>query len=141
MTNMTSRQIELVRESFRRVKPISDAAARLFYQRLFRLDPSLQPMFGGDMEAQGRKLMRMIGALVGSLDRLDQVLPVLADLGRRHAGYGVRDSHYATAGAALLWTLEQALAEAFTADVRGAWVALYQTVSRVMLENAPAAAA
>jgi hemoglobin-like flavoprotein len=98
-------------------------------------------MFGDDMEAQGRKLMRMIGALVGSLDRLDQVLPVLADLGRRHAGYGVRDSHYATAGAALLWTLEQALAEAFTAEVRGAWVALYQTVSRVMLESARASAA
>ena len=137
---MTPRQIQLVRESFRLLKPISDTAGRLFYQRLVRLDPSLQPMFRGNMDEQGRKLMRMIGTLVASLDRMDQLVPVLTDLGRRHAGYGVRDSHYATGGAALFWTLEQGLAEAFTAEVRAAWVALYQIAIRVMLDSSRVAA-
>jgi hemoglobin-like flavoprotein len=139
--NMTTRQIELVRESFRLVKPISDAAGRLFYQRLIRLDPSLEPMFHGKLEEQGRKLMQMIGALVGMLDHIDQVTMVLADLGRKHAAYGVRDSHYALGGAALIWTLEQGLGDAFTTEVRSAWVALYYAVVRAMRESTRAAVA
>ena len=132
--NMTPSEIDLVRESFRLVKPMSDAAGKLFYRRLIRLDPKLQPMFS-DLDEQGGKLMRMIGALIGSLNRLDQVMVLLADLGRRHAASGVRASHYATGGAALIWTLEQALGEAFTTEVRGAWVALYHIVVRAMLDG------
>lgn len=41
--------------------------------------------------------------------------PPIADLGKRHPGYGVTDTHYDSVGAALLWTLEQGLGEAWTA--------------------------
>ena len=51
-------------------------------------------------------------------------------LGRRHAGYGVRPEHYDTVGAALLWTLEQGLGDAFTDDVRAAWAEAYGTSRR-----------
>ncbi len=82
-------QKALVQTSFAQVRPIADAAAALFYRRLFELDPTLRPLFNGDMEEQGRKLMEMIGLAVKGLDRPDTLLPALAALGRRHAGYGV----------------------------------------------------
>src|SRR5215475_5769331 len=126
---MNSRQIELVQESFSKVQPIAVEAARLFYQRLFEIDPSLRPMFRGDIEEQGRKLMQIIGVAVASLRQLDRILPAVEDMGRRHAGYGVRDEHYATVASALLWTLEQGLGSAFTPDVRDAWVAMYEVVT------------
>jgi hemoglobin-like flavoprotein len=138
---MTGRQIDLVQQSFEVVKPNSMQAARLFYQRLFELDASLRPMFRGDIEEQGRKLMQMLGVAVGALRRMDQVLPAVADLGRRHAGYGVRDEHYATVAAALLWTLDQGLGDAFTPDVRAAWIAMFETVTGVMRQGATAASA
>jgi hemoglobin-like flavoprotein len=138
---MTGRQIDLVQQSFEVVKPNSMQAARLFYQRLFELDASLRPMFRGDIEEQGRKLMQMLGVAVGALRRMDQVLPAVADLGRRHAGYGVRDEHYATVAAALLWTLNQGLGDAFTPDVRAAWIAMFETVTGVMRQGATAASA
>jgi hemoglobin-like flavoprotein len=138
---MTGRQIDLVQQSFEVVKPNSMQAARLFYQRLFELDASLRPMFRGDSEEQGRKLMQMLGVAVGALRRMDQVLPAVADLGRRHAGYGVRDEHYATVAAALLWTLDQGLGDAFTPDVRAAWIAMFETVTGVMRQGATAASA
>jgi hemoglobin-like flavoprotein len=72
---------------------------------------------------------------------MDQVLPAVADLGRRHAGYGVRDEHYATVAAALLWTLDQGLGDAFTPDVRAAWIAMFETVTGVMRQGATAASA
>ena len=51
---MNKNQIALVQTSFAQVLPIADDAAALFYTRLFELDPSLRPMFRGDMKEQGR---------------------------------------------------------------------------------------
>ncbi|HJW11900.1 MAG TPA: globin family protein [Albitalea sp.] len=140
---MTPHQITLVRDSFGLVQPIAPQAAALFYANLFDADPSLQTLFRGDMTQQGDRLMSMIGAAVGLLERPAALMPVLRSLGARHAGYGVRDEHYATVGGALLKTLKQGLGDAFTADVHDAWAALYGVVSRTMIEAArePAAAA
>ncbi len=113
-------QKALVQTSFAQVRPIADAAAALFYRRLFELDPTLRPLFNGDMEEQGRKLMEMIGLAVKGLDRPDTLLPALAALGRRHAGYGVSERDYETVGEALIWTLEQGLGPSFTPDIREA---------------------
>ena len=54
---------------------------------------------------------------MASLNRLDALVPVVEDLGRRHAGYGVKDEHYDSVGAALLWTLERGLGKAWTPQV------------------------
>jgi nitric oxide dioxygenase len=78
--------------------------------------------------------MQTLTVVVKSLDRLDQLVPAVQALGRRHAGYGVREAHYATVGAALLWTLEQGLGEAFTPAVREAWTTAYGTLASVMIE-------
>jgi nitric oxide dioxygenase len=44
----------------------------------------------------------------------------------------VRDEHYATVGAALLWTLERGLGDALTDEGRDAWAATYATLAGVM---------
>ncbi len=133
---MTTTQKQLVQGTFSQVAPIADTAARLFYDRLFELDPSLRPLFRGDMEEQGRKLMQMIGAAVSGLDDLDALVPVVQDLGRRHAGYGVLDSHYDTVGEALLWTLGQGLGDEFTPEVEAAWAQTYTVLADVMKQAA-----
>jgi hemoglobin-like flavoprotein len=129
---MTPQQITLVRSSFAQVAPIADSAAKLFYGRLFELDPTLRPLFKSDMEAQGNKLMTMIGGAVSLLDQPDALFPVVQSLGRRHTGYGVEDGHYETVGAALLWTLEKGLGAAFTPDVEQAWATTYEMLSNMM---------
>jgi hemoglobin-like flavoprotein len=131
---MTPHQIQLVRTSFAQVEPIAAQAATIFYNNLFAADPSLRTLFRGDLAAQGERLMTMIGAAVGLLERPQALLPVLRSLGSRHAGYGVKDEHYATVGGALLLTLEQGLGDAFTAEVREAWTVMYGIVSRTMME-------
>jgi hemoglobin-like flavoprotein len=130
---MTSEQKSLVQESWTHVAPIAATAAALFYDRLFRLDPSLRSLFSAtDMKEQGRKLMQMLAVAVKGLDNLDQLVPAVQALGRRHVTYGVRDEHYATVGEALLWTLEKGLRDRFTAAVREAWTQAYHTLASVM---------
>ena len=133
---LTVAQKTLVQDSFKTIAPIADDAAALFYRRLFELDPSLQAMFRGDMKEQRKKLMQMIGAAVKGLDRLEQLVPVVEDLGRRHAGYGVADKHYDTVGAALLWTLEKGLGDAFTPEMHEAWATVYGILATTMKKAA-----
>ena len=134
---MTPEQIALVQESFKKV-PAAEAA-RLFYERLFELAPALRRLFPEDLTHQGERLMAMIGTAVAGLDKPDALLPVVRDLGARHAGYGARPEYYATVGEALLWTLDQGLGEAFTDDVEQAWSAAYGLLSETMIEGAAAA--
>jgi nitric oxide dioxygenase len=136
---MTPNEIGLIRESWAAVEPIADTAASLFYARLFELDPAIERLFRRtDMADQRKNLMQTLTVVVKSIDKLDQLVPAVQALGRRHAGYGVRESHYATVGEALLWTLEQGLGAGFTAEVRGAWTTAYGTLSTVMIEAARA---
>ena len=139
---MTEHDKQLVRDSWAKVIPISDKAAELFYNRLFELDPSLRLLFTSDMTEQGRKLMGMITVAVNDLDRLDEIIPAVRALGKKHSGYGVTDDHYDTVATALLWTLERGLRDAFTVDTRNAWIKTYTLLSTTMKEAAaqPAAA-
>lgn len=129
---MSPDTISLVQQSWAQVAVIAPQAAALFYQNLFSADPTLKPLFKGDMEAQGRKLMQMIGAAVGKLNDLDTLVPILQGLGRRHVDYGVQDAHYDTVGGALLLTLEQGLGDGFTPKVRAAWAEVYGVMAQVM---------
>jgi hemoglobin-like flavoprotein len=133
---MNDEQIRLVQDSFRQVAPIADAAAQIFYARLFDLDPSLSSLFKGDITEQGRKLMQMLGMAVKSLDRLEQFLPAVRTLGARHVGYGVEEKDYDTVGRALLWTLRQGLGDAFTPEVEAAWAEVYATLAAAMQSGA-----
>lgn len=138
---MTPKQIELVQTSWKKVLPIADTAAELFYGKLFALDPSLKPLFKGDIKEQGRKLMAMISVAVTGLTRIETIVPAVQDLGRRHVKYGVKDKHYATVATALVWTLEKGLGDAFTPDVKEAWVTTYGVLAKTMKDAAATVAA
>lgn len=133
---MTEEQQDIVRSSFASIAPDAAAVAATFYARLFELDPALRSLFKGDMAAQGRKLMAMFATAVGNLHDLGTVIPAVEQLGVRHVGYGVTDQHYDTVASALLWTLEQALGDAFTPATRAAWTECYVTLAGVMQQAA-----
>lgn len=138
---MDVRSKHLVQDTWMQMERIADAAATLFYDRLFELDPSLRPLFPAtDLRDQKRKLMQTLTVAVRGLHRLEDLTPALEALGRRHVGYGVQDAHYETVGQALLWTLEQGLGAAFTDQVRDAWVETYRLVTSVMQRAAREAA-
>jgi nitric oxide dioxygenase len=138
---MTPEDITLIQESWAGVVPISDTAATLFYGQLFETAPEVRPLFTGDMDEQGRKLMRMLGLVVNGLPRLAELVPDVGALGRRHAGYGVAAEHYPAVGAALIWTLQQGLGPAFTPAHEAAWSAAYGVLADTMLGAAAARAA
>jgi hemoglobin-like flavoprotein len=130
-------QIQLVQTTWKKLLPIENEAARLFYERLFALDPSARALFrSGDLREQGRKLTAMITTAVNGLSRLDTIVPAVRELGARHAGYGVTADHYDTVGTALIWTLEQGLGDDFTPEVQAAWLDVYTLLANTMKQAA-----
>jgi hemoglobin-like flavoprotein len=133
---VTPRQIHLVQSSFDKVLAIRDLAAEVFYQRLFELDPSLRPMFKGDMREQGEKLMQTLQLVVVNLRHPERFLPGVLGLADRHVGYGVKNEHYATVGTALLDTLRIGLGAQFDDEMGEAWLAAYTMLSKLMIAAA-----
>jgi len=133
---MTPDQVKLVQQSFARVAPISEQAAVIFYDRLFEVAPQVKAMFPADMTGQRKKLMATLAVVVNGLSNLESVLPAASALATRHVAYGAKPAHYPVVGAALLWTLEKGLGEAWTPDVAAAWSAAYGTLSGYMISEA-----
>jgi hemoglobin-like flavoprotein len=137
---MTPAQVALVQDSFKQVVPIAATAADLFYDRLFAIAPEVRPMFPQDLREQKRKLIAMLATVVGNLHKLQEMMPAVEDLGRRHLGYGVTANHYTPVGEALLWTLEQGLGADFTPPVKAAWTEAYLALSGAMKKAAESTA-
>jgi nitric oxide dioxygenase len=133
---MTPDQVKIVQDSFAKVAPIADHAATMFYARLFEVAPQVKAMFPSEMTGQQKKLMATLAAVVGGLSDLQSVLPAASALAIRHVAYGAKPEHYPVIGAALLWTLEKGLGEAWTPEVAAAWSAAYATLSGYMISEA-----
>ncbi len=134
----TDREIELVRTTWAPVAEDPDAAAALFYGKLFETAPAVKPLFTSDMKEQGRKLMAMVGVAVNNMDRIEEVVPAVQACGKRHVDYGALPEHYPVVGATLLATLGEALGDAFTEDVRAAWSKTYDILASVMIDASKA---
>jgi hemoglobin-like flavoprotein len=133
---MTPQQKTLVQNSFSKVLPIAGTAATLFYEDLFKRDPSLRALFKEDMTDQKQKLMATLSTAVWHVDKWEKITEAVKALGRRHAGYGVKPADYDTVGASLIATLEKGLGADFTPEVREAWQACIALVAKDMLDAA-----
>jgi len=134
---MTPERRKLVVESWKLLAPHSEEFGAKFYRRLFEIDPDLRPMFARTLiDEQIRKLTTMLDLVVHWLDVPERLVPVLKQLGARHADYGVVDDHYAKVGSALIGSLEDQLGPAFTPEVRSAWNEAYVLISALMRRGA-----
>jgi nitric oxide dioxygenase len=129
---MNTAQQELVQTTFARLAVMPEVAGALFYERLFATNPSFRPLFKNDMRVQGVKLMTMLAMVVYNLPEPRQISPAIRDLAVRHVEYGVKPAYYDAMRDALLWTLEQALAEDLTPNAREAWTVCYDELAGEM---------
>jgi len=129
---MTPNECRLVRQTFPLLQEYSVSLALLFYGRLFELDPGARKLFHNDLALQSKKLLDMLASVVESLDNFESVVPRLSELGRKHAGFGVRPEQYDTLSTALLWTFAHALGLDFDNATRDAWRHALEAISRAM---------
>ncbi|NEP82341.1 MAG: globin [Okeania sp. SIO3B3] len=130
-------QVELIENSFEKIKPRGAEFAASFYENLFAAYPEAKPLFANtDMENQEKKLLNSIVLVVESLRHPEALAKVLRDLGARHVNYGTLKQHYPLVGKTILKTLKQYLQEDWTPEVKTAWVYALGQITKFMFEGA-----
>lgn len=139
-TEISARRLDdhrLLTESLGLVASVAEDLAAAFYRQLLTNYPELRGMFPAlfpaNMQPQREKLLKAIVVLVTHYDRPDQLVPVLAAMGRSHAGYGVELSHYAAAGSTLMSVLRRFTGEAWNDEYEGAWLRAYAFATGTMI--------
>ncbi|WP_312000841.1 adenylate/guanylate cyclase domain-containing protein [Bradyrhizobium altum] len=128
--------IHLVQSSFHRIAPRLIAFGERFYTILFEANPELRPLFKNDLAAQQRILVSMLSSLVKGLNRIADIKGGVRELGQRHCRYGASMNHYNKVASALLLTLVEFLGDEFSPEMRAAWIAVFGTISSLMIEGA-----
>jgi NAD(P)H-flavin reductase/hemoglobin-like flavoprotein len=124
--------VALTRSSWAVVAPRADEVARHFYATLFGLAPETRELFPVNMEVQRSRLLRALVHVVQMVDRPDEVVPFLEQLGRDHRKFGVGPEHFDAVGVALLSAVAEFAGPAWTPEVEKAWTGAYATVSGAM---------
>ncbi|MGZ8750364.1 MAG: globin domain-containing protein [Pseudonocardia sp.] len=124
--------VEIIRTSFALVEPRSEELGRHFYATLFSQAPETRALFPVNMEVQRSRLLRALVHVVQMVDRPDELVPFLEQLGRDHRKFGVLAEHYDAVGAALLSAVAEFAGPAFTPEVEQAWTGAYGTVAKAM---------
>lgn len=131
---MTTIQINLVQSTWEIAAVHAETIGPLFYNRLFEIAPELKPMFSRTtVPEQSRKLLTMLSYVISKLDALDEIIDEVGKLAQRHVRYGVEEKHFTYVGAALIWTLEKGLGEAYNQEVKEAWMTCYDILSNAMI--------
>ncbi|KAF3883818.1 MULTISPECIES: globin domain-containing protein [Nostocales] len=129
--------VEILVNSFEKVKPQADEFAASFYKNLFQAHPEVKPLFTKtDMKTQEKKLLNSLVLVVENLRNPEALGTVLKALGARHTGYGTIPKYYKPVGEALLLTFEQYLQQNWTPEVKKAWLDAYRVITALMLKGA-----
>ena len=130
--------VRLIRESYALVEPDAEEMAQFFYGMLFAIAPATRELFAANMEVQRSRLLRALVHVVQMVDRPDDLVPFLRQLGRDHRKFGVLAQHYEAVGSALLSALKRFSGPAWTRQVEKAWTDAYSLIARTMVEAADA---
>lgn len=130
--------VRLIRESWAAVEPRQEELTRFFYGMLFSIAPSTRDLFPVNMEVQRSRLLRALVHVVQMVDRPDDLVPFLRQLGRDHRKFGVVMENYDALGKALISALERFSGEAWTPQVEKAWTDAYSLIAKTMQEAAAA---
>nr|WP_114451564.1 globin domain-containing protein [Halopolyspora algeriensis] len=130
--------VRLIRESWAEVEPHTEEVAQFFYGMLFSLSPATRELFPVNMEVQRSRLLRALVHFIQMVDRPDELLPFLHQLGRDHRKFGVVADHYESVGTALLAAVKKYAGDTWTDEVERAWAEAYTVMASAMTEAAAA---
>jgi NAD(P)H-flavin reductase/hemoglobin-like flavoprotein len=130
--------VATIRSSFALVEPVADELGRHFYAELFGRRPETRELFPVNMEVQRSRLLRALVHVVQMVDRPDELVPFLEQLGRDHRKFGVLGAHYDAVGAALVGAIGAFSGPAWTPEVERAWRDAFTIVATAMRSAADA---
>ncbi len=131
---LSERETRIIQESYARIYENADKFSENFYMNLFEIAPDLRPLFAADIKKQGRKFIEILSIIILDLRDKKLIVPMIADMGRRHVKYGTERDHYQIVGQALIQTLDETFENKWSSTEKQLWIRLYNFVADIMIE-------
>lgn len=129
--------VELLRASFEKAKPIAGEVADKFYEHLWGDYPQSKALFKNvKMPNQKKALVGSLVFIVDNLENPEKLSEYLGAMGGRHVGYGTQPEHYEWVGASLLKTFAYFFGDDWTEELNNAWADAYGAITQLMLAGA-----
>lgn len=110
---------------------------KTFYKNMFEQNPEVAPMFNMDRQKSGEQpkaLAMTVLAAAENIDKLENLMPAVKNIGERHCDTGVREEHYPIVGKHLLGAIKEVLKDDATDEVIDAWSKAYQVIAKVFID-------
>ena len=130
--------VQLLRRSFNLALARQPDLTHVFYEQLFARYPASRPLFvRADMAVQEQMLGEALVAVLDHLEDVPWLQSTLAQLGAKHAGYGVTREMYDWVGDVLVTTLARANRDQWTSAQAAGWQEAYGAIVAMMLAGYP----
>lgn len=134
---MAQLDVNMLRGSFEKIKPVAEKVSNQFYTNLFSDYPETKILFQKtDILSQKMKLINSLVFIFDHLDKPEKLEKFLTNMGSRHIFYGAKEEHYALVGNTLIKTLGQLLGSEFTPELKEQWILAYSVIESTMKKGA-----
>ncbi|RIV02023.1 NO-inducible flavohemoprotein [Bacillus licheniformis] len=134
---LSEKTMQIVKSTAPVLKEKGTEITTCFYKRMFDAHPELKNIFNMSRQQTGgqpKALALTVLQAAENIDRLEDLLPVVKQIGHKHKSLHVKPEHYPIVGQHLLEAIEIVLGEAATEDILQAWAEAYEEIARVFIE-------
>lgn len=134
--SLSEKTITIVKSTAPVLQEHGETLTRHFYQRMFRENPEVAPLFNSANQAGGTQQRALAGAIcafAANVDQLEVLGAAVERIAQKHAGLRILPEHYPIVGANLLAAIREVLGEAATDDIINAWAEAYGFLADILI--------
>lgn len=133
---LDARTIEVIKSTVPVLEVHGRSITTVFYRNMFHHHPELLDIFNHANQRQGKQptaLANAVYAAAANIDRLENILPVVRQIGEKHRALNILPEHYPIVGENLLGAIREVLGEAATPEIMEAWAKAYGVIADVFI--------
>lgn len=134
--SLSEKTITIVKSTAPVLQEHGETLTRHFYERMFRENPEVAPLFNPKNQAGGTQQRALAGAIcafAANVDQLEVLGAAVERIAQKHAGLRILPEHYPIVGANLLAAIREVLGEAATDDIINAWAEAYGFLAGILI--------
>ncbi len=133
---LSERTISVVKSTAPVLEKHGEELTRHFYERMFRENPEVKPLFNASNQSGGTQQRALAGAIcafAANVDQLEVLGAAVERIAQKHAGLGILPEHYPIVGSNLLASIREVLGDGATDEVIDAWAEAYHFLASILI--------
>lgn len=134
---LDSKTIEIIKNTVPVLQKKGLDITTYFYKIMFENNPEVKPLFDMNKQESGAQPLALANAILAAaknIDKLEDIMPAVQSIGKRHVEVGVVEEHYPIVGKNLLIAIKDILGDAATDEIMKAWEDTYFVLADVFIK-------